>query len=163
MQGGAGLCRRPGPSWTATALGSGLSYGRGPGRRRRPTPPAFDPERYRWLVIPDVALQKARLVRLHLAGRADCWSDNSYGFAAERPEGGDRTRLPDRRNRTLRSEAAETRLKGRGPEVLKRDFPLAAEVMMRRLGTRPGGPARGLHENRERFLGDPPKIAIFVE
>ena len=33
-------------------------------------------------------------------------------------------------------------LKGRGAEVLKRDFPLAAEELMRRLGLRPGAELR---------------------
>ena len=38
-------------------------------------------------MIPDVSLQKARLARIHLAGKADIWSDNGYGFAVEEPEG----------------------------------------------------------------------------
>ena len=76
-----------GPGITATALGRG-SFTATPAQAGTPPHPgAFEPDRYRWLVVPDVALQKARLARLHLRGKADIWSENGYGFAAERPEG----------------------------------------------------------------------------
>lgn len=112
--------------------------------RARPHPPPgrFDPERYGYLVIPDVSLQKARLARIHLAGKADIWSDNGYGFAVEEPEGV--------LGRTFAVESIEPydpkrlkrELKGRGAEVLKRDFPLAAEELMRRLGLHAGAGLR---------------------
>ena len=63
-----------GPLVTATALGRG-SFSAAPGETA-PPPGRFDPERYGYLVIPDVSLQKARLARIHLAGKADIWSDN---------------------------------------------------------------------------------------
>ena len=97
---------------------------------------------YGYLVIPDVSLQKARLARIHLAGKADIWSDNGYGFAVEEPEGV--------LGRTFAVESIEPydpkrlkrELKGRGAEVLKRDFPLAAEELMRRLGLHAGAGLR---------------------
>lgn len=103
---------------------------------------AFAPDRYRWLAIPDVALQKGRLVRRHLAGKADCWSENGYGFAAERPEGVlgrliEIERIEPFDPRTLRRE-----LKGCGVEVLKRDFPTPIEELRRRLGVRAGDTVR---------------------
>lgn len=131
-----------GPSVTATALGLG-SFTATPGEAAAvPAPPAFDPSRYRWLVAPDVALQKARLARLHLAGRADIWSENGYGFAVEEPRGiigrvfaiGSIEPYEPRR---LRRE-----LKGCGAELMKRDFPFAAEEAARRLGVRPGAGVR---------------------
>ena len=45
----------------------------------------FDPARYGWLVVPDVALRKARLTCACLGGRVDLWSNDGYGFAAEHP------------------------------------------------------------------------------
>ena len=129
-----------GPLVTATALGRG-SFSARPGQTA-PEPGAFDPVRYRWLVVPDVALQKARLARLHLAGKADIWSENGYGFAAEEPQGvlgrvfavgGIEPYDPKRLKREL---------KGRGAEVLKRDFPLAAGELMHRLGLHPGAELR---------------------
>ena len=113
-------------------------------------------------MIPDVSLQKARLARIHLAGKADIWSDNGYGFAVEEPEGV--------LGRTFAVESIEPydpkrlkrELKGREAEVLKRDFPLAAEELMPPGAACRGRPAAGLHENRERFLGYPFKIATFA-
>lgn len=141
-----------GPRLCATALGRGSFEAAGEAsadvapevalRKQLPVPGVFDPARYRWLVVPDVALRKARLVRLHLQGRADCWSDNGFGFAAEKPEG--------ILGRVLEIESIvpydpkhlKRELKGCGAEVLKRDFPLAAEELMRRLGVHAGADIR---------------------
>ena len=129
-----------GPLVTATALGHG-SFSARPGDTV-PEPETFDPARCRWLVVPDVALQKARLVRLHLAGKAAVWSENGYGFAAEEPQG-----VLGRVHAVERIEPYDPKrlkreLKGRGAEVLKRDFPLAAEELMHRLGLHPGAELR---------------------
>lgn len=130
-----------GPSVTATALGRG-SFTARPGEEAPPPPELFDPGRYRWLAVADVALQKARLARLHLAGRADMWSENGFGFAVEKPEGvigrifaveGIEPYDPRRLRRAL---------KGMGAEVLKRDFPFGAEEAMRRLGLHAGDELR---------------------
>ncbi len=130
-----------GPALTATALGRG-SFTATPGTAPSAPPATFDPSRYRWLVVPDVALQKARLVRQHLAGRADCWGDNGFGFAAREPQ--------DVIGRVFAIESIERfdprrlkrELKGRGTEILKRDFPLAADVLMHRLGVHAGSDIR---------------------
>ena len=130
-----------GPLLTATALGTG-SFSARPGEQPPAAPEHFDPAHYRWLVIPDAALQKARLVRLHLAGRADVWSENGYGFAAERPEGVlGRTLEIDSIGR-YDPQSLKRSCKGLRGEVLKRDFPIAAEELMRRLGMRPGADVR---------------------
>ena len=129
-----------GPLVTATALGTG-SFSARPGAAA-PEAPAFDPARYHWLVVPDVALQKARLTRLHLAGKADCWSDLGFGFAEEEPHGIIGRVLPVERIEPYDPKRLKRELKGRGLELLKRDFPLPAEELMRRLGTRPGADLR---------------------
>lgn len=109
-------------------------------------PPAFDPAAYRWLVQPDVALRKSRTTRRHLAGRADCWSNDGYGFAAEPPAGVmgrileiDRIEPYDPRTlkRSLRQELPDGRA-----EILKRDFPLATAEIARRIGVTEGGSRR---------------------
>ena len=129
-----------GPLVTATALGTG-SFSARPGAAA-PEAPAFDPARYHWLVVPDVALQKARLARLHLARKADCWSDLGFGFAEEEPHGIIGRVLPVERIEPYDPKRLKRELKGRGLELLKRDFPLPAEELMRRLGTRPGADLR---------------------
>ena len=124
-----------GPLVTATALGIG-SFAAAPGAVPPETPP-FDPERFRWLVIPDVALRKARLTRLHLAGKADCWSDNGFGFAAAEPHGVIGRVSPIESIEPYDPKRLKRTLKGRGIEILKRDFPLPPDELMRRLGAHP--------------------------
>ena len=129
-----------GPLVTATALGIG-SFAAAPGAVPPETPP-FDPERFRWLVIPDVALRKARLTRLHLAGKADCWSDNGFGFAAAEPHGVIGRVSPIESIEPYDPKRLKRTLKGRGIEILKRDFPLPPDELMRRLGAHPGADLR---------------------
>lgn len=130
-----------GPAVTVSALGLGTFAAR-PGETAPAPPATFDPARYRWLVVPDVALQKARLARLHLAGKADIWSDNGYGFAVGEPCGalGKVWRIASAEPFDPRGLKQE--LKGSGVEILKRDFPLSTEQIVRRLGVRPGSDAR---------------------
>lgn len=129
-----------GPLITATALGQGSYDG-----QQTPSiaqPPIFDPHAYQWLIIPDVALQKSRLVREHLAGKADCWSENGYGFAALRPEGVlgriEAIEAIERFNPKLLKRT----LKGHRVELLKRDFPIGIEELRQRLAVKPGGEMR---------------------
>lgn len=130
-----------GPAVTVSALGLG-TFAAMPGETAPAPPATFDPARYRWLVVPDVVLQKARLARLHLAGKADIWSDNGYGFAVGEPCGalGKVWRIASAEPFDPRGLKRE--LKGSGVEILKRDFPLSAEQILRRLGVRPGSDAR---------------------
>lgn len=130
-----------GPAVVATALGLG-SFAAAPDERPLPPPEKFDPARYRWLVVPDVALQKARLARLHLQGAADIWSDNGYGFAAEEPRGLLARALPVRSIEPFDPKQLKRTLRGAGAELLKRDFPLPAEEIARRLGLHPGSDLR---------------------
>lgn len=127
-----------GPSLTATALGRG-SFTAPAGAVAPPPPPAFDPARYRWLVVPDVALRKARLARLHLAGKADIWSDNGFGFAAAEPQGVIGRIFAVAAIEPYDPRRLKRELKGCGVQVLKRDFPFAAKETMRRLGVHAGG------------------------
>lgn len=129
-----------GPLVTATALGRG-SFSARPGEIA-PSPGAFDPARYRWLVIPDVALQKARLARLHLRGKADIWSDNGYGFAAEEPQGVIGRVFAVESIEPYEPRRLRRELKGRAAELFKRDFPLPTQELMRRLGLRSGAGLR---------------------
>lgn len=131
-----------GPAVTATALGRGSFTATPAEAEALLQPEAFDPARYRWLVVPDVALQKARLARLHLGGKADIWSDNGYGFAAERPQGAIGRVFAIERIEPFDPRRLKRTLKGCGAELMKRDFPLAAEELARRLGVHAGSDVR---------------------
>ena len=131
-----------GPELTATALGSpDRSFTARPGAEA-PQPGVFDPARYEWLVVPDAALQKARLTRLHLADQADVWSDNGFGFAVGRPDGVLGKVFAVERIEPYDPRRLRRELKGCGATILKRDFPLSVEELMRRLGLHAGSDVR---------------------
>lgn len=124
------------PRVTATALGMG-SFSMTPDGAI-PTPPRFDPNRYGWLVVPDVALQKARLVRGAMQGVADVWSENGYAFAVEEPKGVLGRVWPIERIEPYDPKALKRELKGSSAELMKRDLPISTEELRRRLGVKAG-------------------------
>lgn len=132
-----------GPSVTATALGDpDRSFTARPDAGAPSSPGGFDPARYGWLVVPDVALQKARLARLHLAGRADIWSDGGFGFSAERPDGAIGKVFAVASIEPYDPRRLKRAFKGCGATILKREFPVAVKEIMRRAGLRPGDDLR---------------------
>lgn len=131
-----------GPAVTATVLGEQDRSFSAPCDASVPLPGAFDPARYRWLTVPDVALQKARLVRIQLDGKADIWSDNGFGFSAERPEGAIGRIFAIEGIEPYDPRRLRRELKGCGATIFKRDFPFAADEIMRRTGMHPGDGVR---------------------
>ena len=100
----------------------------------------FAPEQYRYLLIPDVALQKGRVAIAALAPYASIWSNNGYAFARELPA----EHLPVRAYAITdimpyRPKELKRRYKGVGVELLKRDTPLGIEAVRRATGMRAGG------------------------
>lgn len=102
----------------------------------------FDPERYQYLIIPDVALQKSRLVCHALRDVAHVWSNNGFGFVWDEPH-----------NIIGRSEKIEKiveynpkqlkrELSGEGVEILKRDFPYSTAQIVKQLKIKEGGRRR---------------------
>lgn len=130
-----------GPRLTAVALGLG-EVSAIPGEPVPDLPHRFATDAYRYLIVPDVALRKARMGRRHLAGLADAWSDNGFGFACERPEGVLGRVLEIEAIEPWRPKILRRTLRGRGVELLLRDFPLAATRILRELGAREGAEVR---------------------
>ena len=128
------------PRLTATALELG-SY-TATNEEEPLAPPTFDPAHYHYLIQPDVALQKARLVRRHLATKADVWSENGYGFATQRPEEVLGRIYEIERIEPYDPKGLKRALKGSKAELLKRDFPVAIEELRRRLGVVAGNEKR---------------------
>lgn len=102
-----------GSKLTAVAIGIGEFSGRSVAAAEAP----FRPQKYNYLFLPDVALQKARLVTAHLQGRVDCWSENGFGFAAERVEG------------LLGRWIGIERIEPYNPRALKKEFPTGVTVL----------------------------------
>lgn len=102
----------------------------------------FTPERYGWLIIPDVALQKARLVGHHLGASCYVASENGYAFSEGYPEEILGRVEPIERIEPYNAKALKRALKGVGVELLKREFPLSVEEIRRRSSLKTGAEQR---------------------
>lgn len=101
-------------------------------------PQEFAAEEYRYLVIPDVALQKARIVAQALQGKADVWSNNSFGFARELPEGVVGRIEPIERIEPFDVKSLKRELKGKGVDIILRDFPMGVDELRKRCAAHSG-------------------------
>ena len=102
----------------------------------------FTAQEYRYLIVPDVALQKARLVQHALRGVADVWSNNSFAFARTYPEGVLGQAHEIKRISPFDIKALKREFKGVGVDILLRDFPMSVDELRRRTSMRSGSKAR---------------------
>ncbi|MEG2370068.1 MAG: methyltransferase domain-containing protein [Alistipes sp.] len=107
-----------------------------------PCTTAFEPEKYHWLILPDVALQKARLSCQSLRGVADIWSNNGYGFACEPVDEVLGRVFAIERIEAYNPKELKRSLRGHKVEVLKHDFPLSTARIVTQLGIKEGGDER---------------------
>lgn len=130
------------PTLSATAVGRGRVEFRRAELAAVVAPEKFAKDEYHYLVIPDVSLQKARIVANALQGVADVWSNNSFGFARELPEG-----VLGRVERIERIEIFDIKslkreLKGKGVDIILRDFPMGVDELRKRTASRSGNEKR---------------------
>ena len=105
-----------------------------------PSDEAFAPEEYRYLLVPDVALQKARAAIAALKPYASIWSNNGYAFAREFPAEALPARIYEIESiEPYRPKELKRRWKGEGVEFMKRDCALSIDAVRRATATRPGG------------------------
>lgn len=130
------------PTLSATAVGRGRVGFRRAELATVASPEEFAKDEYHYLVIPDVSLQKARIVANALQGVADVWSNNSFGFARELPEC-----VLGRVERVERIEIFDIKslkreLKGKGVDIVLRDFPMGVDELRKRTASRSGNEKR---------------------
>ena len=102
----------------------------------------FEAEEYHYLIVPDVALQKARLVQHALRGKADVWSNNSFGFAREKVEGILGRVEEIEKIEKFDPKALKRELRGVGVDILVREFPMSVDQVRQRTGMRSGAERR---------------------
>ena len=107
--------------------------------RVTPTVEPLDVERAKYLIIPDVALQKGRVAIAAFKPFAQIWSNNGYAFAEALPE----EVLPAKvyaieRMTRYNPKQLKREFKGVGVEILKRDTPLSVDAVRRATGMRAG-------------------------
>ena len=100
-----------------------------------------DLSQYRYITLPDVALQHARMVAVAFAGRCDVWSNNGVALSVDEPEGA--------LGRTFAVEAIydvdsafKRVMKGAKAEIYRRDFPLSNADICKRYRCSEGGSER---------------------
>lgn len=104
-----------------------------------PSAEAFTPTEYRYLLVPDVALQKARMAIAALKSHAAIWSNNGYAFARELPTEALPARIFEIESiEPYRPKELKRKFKGEGVEFMKRDCALSIDAVRRATGTRPG-------------------------
>lgn len=105
-----------------------------------PSVEAFMPEEYRYLLVPDVALQKARVAIAALKPYASIWSNNGYAFAREFPTEAPPARIYEIESiEPYRPKELKRRWRGESVEFMKRDCALSIDAVRRATATRPGG------------------------
>ena len=97
-----------------------------------------DLAQYRYITLPDVALQHTRMVAVAFEGKCDVWSNNGVALSVEKPEGV--------LGRTFEVEAIyeldsafKKLMKGRKAEIYRRDFPMANAEICKRYRCSEGG------------------------
>ena len=108
-----------------------------PARRRRPHPtPSTRRATAGW------SCPTSRCRRRGWRGKADIWSENGYGFAAEEPQEVIGKVFAVESIEPYDPRRLKRSLKGAGAELMKRDFPFGAEELARRLGVHAGADVR---------------------
>ena len=127
------------PRLTAVAVGIG-EFSCSPDERNSAKWSAqpSDLSQYRYITLPDVALQHARMVAAAFEGRCDVWSNNGVALSVEKPEGV--------LGRTFEVEAIHSLdsafkrvIKGVKAEIYRRDFPMANAEICKRYRCLEGG------------------------
>ena len=130
------------PALAAEAVGKGRVEFKRSELVNWPMPEEFAAAEYSHLIIPDVALQKARLVRHALHDVADVWSENSFGFARTEPRDVLGRVEEIARIEPFDMKALKRELKGVGTDITMRDFPHPLDEVRRRTGMRSGNEVR---------------------
>ncbi len=102
----------------------------------------FDAQHYKYLIIPDVALQKARLVSKALSGQVDIWSNNGFGFAPCKCDNILGRSFEIERVEQYNPKALRRELGGCAVEILKRDFPYSTQKIKEQLKIKEGAERR---------------------
>lgn len=97
-----------------------------------------DLSQYRYITLPDVALQHARMVAVAFEGKCDVWSNNGIALSVEKPT--------NVLGRTFEVEAIyeidsafKKMMRGRKAEIYRRDFPMANSEICKRYRCSEGG------------------------
>lgn len=130
------------PTITAVALSKGVVSAKRSEVRDEFCGDSFVPTKYKYLIVPDVALKKSRLVAHHLADRVDIFSNNGYGFSEKMPTDIIGEVFEVESITQYSPKALKRELKGKGVDIMKHDFPHPTSMIVKQLGVKEGGKIR---------------------
>ena len=93
---------------------------------------------YRYITLPDVALQHSRMVAVAFEGKCDVWSNNGVALSTEKPEGV-LGRIFEVEAIYEIDSAFKKMMRGRKAEIYRRDFPMANAEICKRYRCSEGG------------------------
>ena len=97
-----------------------------------------DLSQYRYITLPDVALQHSRMVAVAFEGKCDVWSNNGVALSTEKPEGV-LGRIFEVEAIYEIDSAFKKMMRGRKAEIYRRDFPMANAEICKRYRCSEGG------------------------
>ena len=104
-----------------------------------PTTAPLDIEGARYLIVPDVAMQKGRVAVAEFSRYAQIWSNNGYAFAKELPKGQIPAKVYEiERVERYNPKQLKKEFRGVGVEILKRDTQLGVDAVRKATGMRAG-------------------------
>ena len=107
-----------------------------------PSSEEFAKGEWRYMLIPDVALQKGRVAIAALSPYASIWSNNGYAFAREMPEVSLPCRIYEIKSiRRYQPKELKREWRNRGIEILKRDTHLTVDGVRKAIGAKAGSEA----------------------
>ena len=99
----------------------------------------LDIDSAKYLIIPDVAMQKGRVAVAEFSSYAQIWSNNGYAFASALPEGQIPAKVYEiERIERYNPKQLKKEFKGVGVEILKRDTQLSIEAVRKATSMRAG-------------------------
>lgn len=99
----------------------------------------LDIDSAKYLIIPDVAMQKGRVAVAEFSPYAQIWSNNGYAFASALPEGQIPAKVYEiERIERYNPKQLKKEFKGVGIEILKRDTQLSIEAVRKATSMRAG-------------------------
>lgn len=99
----------------------------------------LDIDSAKYLIIPDVAMQKGRVAVAEFSSYAQIWSNNGYAFASALPEGQIPAKVYEiERIERYNPKQLKKEFKGVGIEILKRDTQLSIEAVRKATSMRAG-------------------------
>lgn len=137
---------------TATALGAGEFAHKGERTPSLPTTKPFNPEEYKFLVVPDASLRKAGLVAEWCRSEGlDCYG--SYGFSAVSPLATMGRIYNIKVSVPYQPKQIKKRIpKGAGIQIIRHSFPLSSSAICKALGTREGAGSKWAFAEIEKSL-----------